>query len=226
MGPWELLESGVRTAVALLVVEIQHILIEVRNAKADQHQRRYGGPMPELEPSSPVPNVKRKIAFSPEQKDELLKDGVSDELREILQQEGDGQTDSGGLYTSQIDAMMAPYRPNYLGCFSRDQLGLAARLLNKQRRFGFVQNTDTSKQNGEHWVAWFIDRDAKTIEYYNSLADPITQPMMTSIKPILNKLHKLDGNHNKYQFKYNLVRDQNLRSSTCGWFCIVFNEGR
>jgi hypothetical protein len=182
-------------------------------------------PMPELEPVSPVANVKRKIAFSPEQKDELLKDGVSDELREILQQEGEGQKDSGGLYTSQIDAMMAPYRPNYLGCFARDQLGLAARQLDKQRQFCFIQNTDTSKQKGTHWVAWFFDRDAKTIEYYNSLADPITKPMMDSIKPITNKLKKLDGDM-KYQFRYNLVRDQHLKSSTCGWFSIVFLRDR
>lgn len=197
-----------------------------------------GTPPPPMVPVTPPPKSQSKIlfAFTPEQRKELLDDGLSDEVIERLAQGGQGQKDSGGLYTSQIDAMMASHRPNYLGCFARDQLGAAARLVNKQtsaesagplrmRKFGFIQNTDTSKQKGTHWVAWFFDRDAKTIEYYNSLADPITKPMMESIKPITNKLKKLDGDHT-YQFKYNLVRDQHLKSSTCGWFCIVFLRDR
>jgi hypothetical protein len=158
-------------------------------------------PMPELEPDA---TSNKPFPFTPEQRQELLNDGISDELLERLEQGGEGQKDSGGLYTSQIDAMMTPYRPNYLGCIARDQAKLIAKKINKQRQFCFIENTDLSNQKGTHWTCWYFDRDAKTIEFYNSLADPITQDLMDSIKPITDRLHKLDHSDVLHAFRATL----------------------
>jgi hypothetical protein len=138
-----------------------------------------------------------------------------------ISQAGDGRGGVRGLYTSQIEHMMKSYKPNYLGCIAANEVKTLLPSVKKQRQICFIQNTDD--KTGIHWVAWFIDRDRKTVEYYDSLADPLPENLFNNIQPLLKKI---SARGDKWKWKYNVIRDQLLNSDTCGWFCMVFLRDR
>ena len=159
-----------------------------------------------------------------ERAEELSDNEISDQ-DESEEQEGEGKrskrTTSGGLYTSQIDAMMRHHIPNYLGTIAANEVQLLIPLIKDQRQLAFIQNTDPNYKKGKHWVAWFIDRDRKTIEYFDSLAKKLPKDLYTNIQPLIQRLSK-----GTYKFKYNLVPDQDADTSTCGYFAMTFIKDR
>ena len=134
---------------------------------------------------------------------------------------GSGKNETGGLWTNQINSMMEIYRPNYLGCVASNESKYLIPEIKDQRQICWIQNT--ASKVGVHWVCYFIDRDKKTIEYYDSLADPMPANLFKDIQPILKKI---EGKDTAYTFKYNLIRDQHVTTDTCGYFCVVFLRDR
>lgn len=78
----------------------------------------------------------------------------------------------------------------------------------------FVVNTDVSTQPGEHWVAILISKN-RHAEYFDSYGLPPIN------KHIVEFLHK-----NSSSITYNTVTLQDLNSSACGYYCILFLEFR
>jgi Ulp1 family protease len=66
-----------------------------------------------------------------------------------------------------------------------------------------------------HFVAVVIDKDQKTLEYYDPLGNDPPKRFLKQIKRILNGI-KMNGE--KIQLKINRVRFQSFKSSNCGYF--------
>ena len=76
---------------------------------------------------------------------------------------------------------------------------------------GFIINTDTSKEKGEHWVALYQNGDG-TSEYFDSFGLPPVIPQ------IIKHLTDFSPNGSRYS---SLIL-QNPYADTCGLYCILF----
>ena len=84
-------------------------------------------------------------------------------------------------------------------------------------------NTDPSSKPGQHWVAFLMDLDRHTIEYYDSFGNDIPTTILDDLKKFL-----ADNNPTKQylKLKVNRIVDQDVKSSNCGWFCCMFIQDR
>ena len=137
---------------------------------------------------------------------------------DIMQGKGHDEAQEPGMMTDDINKLMDTYKPHYLGTIARDEW----KLLTPPSTTGksaWIMNTDRHDQPGKHWVAFLIDIDGHSIEYYNSFADDIPADVLISIKQFV-------ATHNvtKYylKLKVNHVIDQDANSSNCGWFACKF----
>jgi hypothetical protein len=87
------------------------------------------------------------------------------------------------------------------------------------RRIGIVFNLDSYNQKGSHWVAFYIDHNNKTIEYFDSLGNPPNKRIYKFIKKINSKIKK----HKQQQYKLliNNIIHQN-ENSECGIYSIYY----
>lgn len=69
----------------------------------------------------------------------------------------------------------------------------------------FIMNTDNSYSSGSHWTVIFLPSDTALSEYFDSFG-----------KPPRNNIIKLND------FVYNQKRIQNIFSSICGHYCLLF----
>ncbi len=120
-----------------------------------------------------------------------------------------------GLRTDEIDKMMKPYR-QYIGTLPADFIHhIDIKKLPTQ--FGFVMNLDSSNKPGSHWVGVFIDLK-DSVEYYDSFAREPSKSFLKQIKILLDKLKP-----NVYlKLKINRIKEQNVKSSNCGFFAMRF----
>lgn len=87
-------------------------------------------------------------------------------------------------------------------------------ILNKYKYIGFVFNHDSSKKPGSHWVAFFIDNNKKTIEYFDSVGSSPTKLINNFIKNIRKQLPN-------YIYLENAITHQ-LQNSECGVYSIYY----
>ena len=95
---------------------------------------------------------------------------------------------------------------NFLGVFAVDELislpkGICGTL---------IFNTDTSENQGQHWIALCISK--KNVYYFDSLN--LHFVFVSQIYKFLNDLNK--------DLFYNRIKTQTNNSTTCGIHCIVF----
>jgi hypothetical protein len=131
---------------------------------------------------------------------------------------GGDESPLAGMSNSEIDKVMHGYRPKYLGCVARDGWdGLTAGM--PTGKSGWIMNTDKTGQPGQHWVAFLLDLDGHTIEYYDSFAEPMPKDVGAGLKKFLDKY----GPHRELlKFKENRVPDQHASTANCGWFACRF----
>ncbi|MGH7239609.1 MAG: Ulp1 family isopeptidase, partial [Candidatus Saccharimonadales bacterium] len=72
---------------------------------------------------------------------------------------------------------------------------------------------------GLHWVAFLMDLDKHTIEYYNSFGDDIPSDILVRLK---NFLAVNNPTKQYLKLKVNRIVDQDANTSNCGWFCCKF----
>ena len=147
------------------------------------------------------------------------------------QYENDSDNSGGGkkngLYNTQIDGIMRPFRDkyNYIGTFPLDYLNDVVRYIkkNKLKQFSFILNTETldSKYNG-HWIAIYCD-------CINDMSFEIYDPLAQKRKILYKRIHDLFTNlfndmeiKTYLKFKSNTIRQQSFNSSNCGWYAIRF----
>ena len=194
--------------------EYEHYLHQIQEGNEDEAE----SPIPELE--DPVIAEIRNIS------DDTTKDAEELPSPETLQTaEGKHNTDKG-LSTNEINMIMRPYGKEYLGCIGSDQIkSVILPKVKAHSRICWVMNTDPSTKPGQHWIAVFIDgrpNGSHSVEYYNPLGDrgieKAPKKFVKDIKPVIKKL-----NTNNYLiFKQNLIPDQSVNSSNCGYFATNF----
>lgn len=83
--------------------------------------------------------------------------------------------------------------------------------LNRGKKIGIIVNTDTRESEGEHWIAIFHNIKSNTAEYFCSYG---TRPWE------IENIHKYLYNFEKVI--YNPYQIQNICSSYCAHYCIVY----
>jgi len=102
-------------------------------------------------------------------------------------------------------------RPEYLGTFSKDLLS-TVKIPKTVPSFAVINLQDEDKGTGTHWVAMFNDpNDKKYIYYFDSYG--VVPPADVEVW-----LKKKTGK----QVLYSTSEIQNLKSTSCGWFCAAF----
>jgi hypothetical protein len=86
------------------------------------------------------------------------------------------------------------------------------------KKFGIIFNLDNHDQKGSHWVSFLIDNQLKTIEYFDSVADPPNKNIKTFIKNVYLFLKKNDL-HYRYKQNKNVHQKENTE---CGVFSIYY----
>ena len=93
----------------------------------------------------------------------------------------------------------------FLGVFPRDRLPLI-----KKYPCCFIANNQSSNKKGEHWIAFFYDKN-KFCTFFVSYG----------LEPSLYRLISyLDKTSNGYDF--NINQYQSFFSKSCGYFCLLF----
>jgi hypothetical protein len=115
------------------------------------------------------------------------------------------------MNTAQITHLLQanPFtRDVFLGVYPRDRL---PRSVDKNRPRAYVCNTAPHQEEGEHWVAIYIDEHGCG-EYFDSYGLP---PLHPSFVNFLNK--------QSINWTYNDKQLQGLTTSVCGHFCIGYS---
>lgn len=95
--------------------------------------------------------------------------------------------------------------PSFLGVFAKDQIPLKIRFPS-----AFIVNTQSSWQNGEHWVAFYFSSE-KEADFFDSFGR-----------------HPEYFGHEKYlkntasKWRYNPLQLQSYVSHICGYYCVLF----
>jgi hypothetical protein len=136
------------------------------------------------------------------------------------------------LNTTDINKVMIQYEKKYkdfvfIGAIPRDffiildefsKRGMD-KLSKKAKKIGIVFNTDKHNQNGSHWLAVFIDLDAKTIEHFDSTGHKPIKDIDEFIKQVvINAYMNLGIELNK---KINRKVHQ-LQDSECGVYSLYY----
>jgi hypothetical protein len=156
----------------------------------------------------------------------LPRDMQGVDIEEIPNQSGSGenamkqQIKRDGLYSDQIANMMKDYvKQGFIGVISADEIPALIKPSLHHTRFGFVLNTDPSSKPGEHWTAVFIDTaEDKSVEYYDSYADPPPENFAVDIKKLIDA-HDLPY---YLKFKVNKIKEQSKSSTLCGFHAMRF----
>jgi hypothetical protein len=202
----------------------------LENTPAYQEEEEEGIPDDEGSvPKTPIaakPSVKKKrrrpevdvanIPVPPRRaKDRALKI-IEDYL--VTKQEGRGLADSEpGLYNGEVTRLMKKFKKRgFMGTFSVDELKNIEP--GERSVISFVLNTAPHDIEYGHFVAVMIDRNKKTVEYFDPFAEPPLPPFTKNIRAVLNKM----SIPSPVQLKVNLVRFQRTNSSNCGPFAMNF----
>lgn len=128
---------------------------------------------------------------------------------------------ASGMSTTDIDKMMIGY-PQFAGTIASDEIPLLK--TTGRKRIAWIMNTESSKKAGEHWVA-FILNPGKSLEYYNSLSDPLTDLPKRTLKDLQHFILSHGGDANLL-FHEKSTPDQNNVSNNCGEFSVRFIQER
>ncbi len=153
-------------------------------------------------------------------------ESIDAELTKIIsmltQKIGNGKKESidkNGLSNFQIDKLMKKYGDKYLGTISHDEIPSLISKIKPKSSGGFVINTDPASKDGKHWQAIYYDGEKDMeIDFYDSFGDPPSKTIMKGVKMIADKLDA----DNYLKFKNNKIKQQDNRSSNCGFFSAKF----
>jgi len=193
------------------------ILNEVIKYEEKQKQEEE---IPKTETEQIIKIEEKKEEPKPKPKKEWKKGGKKKEEEQV----GDGVLLYGnGIWNYTIDKIMKKNFKwfGYIGCFSFDELEQIYKYIikNKLKYFSFILNTannNKDKINPMHWIAVFCD--GASIEYYDCWGKNIR------LKDFQNITAKyLPSIFSHYlKFKYNTIKNQSMKSNTCGYFAMKF----
>ena len=112
------------------------------------------------------------------------------------------------LTNLQIEGRMKR-TPGWLGVFSRDTLPDLSR---QATPWSLVLNLQTSEEPGSHWVALHRSRGGEYAEYFDSFGAPPPTEVLRA--------------KGRLPMMYSAAQLQDVRSSSCGWFCMDYLRAR
>jgi hypothetical protein len=126
------------------------------------------------------------------------------------------------LSTVDINNVLQQYQEvdkmfNFLGALPSDfytQVKYDEKEIFKYKRSAIVFNLDKHDEKGSHWVAFYIDNDNKTLEYFDSLGEKPN-------KNIKNYIDKIKSYVPKYKILINKYVHQR-KNSECGVYAIYY----
>jgi hypothetical protein len=145
----------------------------------------------------------------------------AEEKEERIVKSGSGiESDEEGLYSDEIQDIMGKYE-SFIGVFADDQYKEIVAKVKPKSRGSVIVNTDPSTKSGSHWQAIYWDarsQGSKSIEFFDSFGRDPSPNQLKGIKMIVEKL-KPDT---YLKLKINRIKQQDVNSANCGWFCIRF----
>lgn len=129
----------------------------------------------------------------------------------------------GWLSTEDINKVMSQYQELYesfyfvgaLPCDFYDHTKMNYKEILKYKRVGIVFNLDTHDKSGSHWVAFLIDNDINTIEYFDSAAKSPNKHIKKFIAMVKEKTGK------KYNYLQNDIVHQK-KNGECGVYASYY----
>ena len=168
--------------------------------------------------------IQKQKQSQPEQKQpEQIQPQEEKEEEEEQQQEGEGlnKVNKGGLYNTDIDKIMKPFK-EYLGCYANDQIDILIKYIkdNNIKKGGAIINTNNLKDKEGHWVAiWFDTIDDCEFSYYDPFGNnPRSNNFINKFKSMFEDMET----ECYIKVKINKIKQQSVSSNTCGWFSIKF----
>ena len=158
-------------------------------------------------------------------------DDITEKLVNLKKQAGNGslrQEQDKGTSEDQLNQAMQDF-PEFLGVIAVNEMPTLLNKIGQKKRICWIMNVDPKSKPGSHWVCFLVDaRDngSHSVEYYNPLADPISdlpKHVMSDLKRIVKEIH---GQKTYLKFKTNLITDQSDTSNNCGEFCVHFLQAR
>lgn len=145
---------------------------------------------------------------------------------------GKGASDDG-LYNDEIEKVMTKRIKDYVPVIPADKTDDLLKYVGRgDKRFGAIINTVDSNSDGTgirgpigHWTAVYINNedDYPSIEYYDPLVEgDIPDRLYNSLRKIARKMN----NEMYFKFKPNMIRRQDVKTSTCGWHSMKFLDDR
>ena len=123
---------------------------------------------------------------------------------------------------------MKDYRKRgYAGVFCIDEIStLLPKAIKGMDRWSCIINTlrTTDSENATgHWTALYCDKtNEKVLEFYDSLAYPVSDEMLKELKPVIDSMDL----PYMLKFKHNTIRNQRANSSTCGFLAVNYLMNR
>ncbi len=108
-------------------------------------------------------------------------------------------------------------KKGFLGVFSINQLGNINP--GNKKEISFILNIVPSNVKIGHFVSVIINANRDVLEYYNSLAYSPSKIFIEEIKQVLEKMGMKPA---ETQLKINLLRNQRINSSNCGYYAMLF----
>lgn len=162
----------------------------------------------------------KKEEIKEEETGEIIQQDEPEKKQEI---EGDGVLLYGnGISNHTINKIMNNFKWfGYIGCFSFDELEKVYKYIikHKLKHFSFIinsANNNKDKTNPLHWIAVYCD--GASIEYYDCSGKNLR---IKDFENITAKYLPYIFNH-YLKFKFNNIKNQSLKSNTCGFFAMKF----
>lgn len=147
---------------------------------------------------------------------------------------GKGVSSDDGLYNDQIEKVLKKRIKDYVPVIPADKTNdLLKYVARGDKRFGAVVNTVDSNSDGTgkngnsigHWTSVFINNadDFPTIEYFDPLVqNDIPDKLYNTLRKIARKMNP----EMMFKFKPNMIRRQDIKTSTCGYHSMKFLDDR
>jgi len=88
-----------------------------------------------------------------------------------------------------------------------------------KKKIGVIFNLDPHYMDGSHWVALFVDINAKNIFFFDSNGDEAPKEVMR----LVNRIKKQGAKNNiKFKFDSNKGFEHQLKNTECGIYCLYF----
>lgn len=145
-----------------------------------------------------------------------------------------GGGDDDGLYNDEIEKILTKRIKDYVPVIPADKTNdLLKYVARGDKRFSAVINTADSKSDGTgkngnsmgHWTSVYINNedDFPTIEYFDPLVqNDIPDRLYNTLRKIARKMNP----EMMFKFKPNMIRRQNIKTSTCGYHSMKFLDDR